>query len=81
MKKGTRPISHGSDPSRFNFNIRNWPIGSLVRYTGVRVPQHIGLVGEIVGYRPTNGLWVDFGGGKIGSISHTKAVLVKRVSL
>jgi hypothetical protein len=73
-------ISQGSDPTQFTFNIRNWPIGSLVRYTGERVAKHTGLVGEIIGYRPTNGLWLKFPNDK-GSISVKYAVLVQRASL
>jgi hypothetical protein len=79
MRRRVDVIRHGADPSQFSFNTRNWPIGSLVRYTGERVAEHTGLVGKITGYRPTNGLWVDFGNGKKrSSISVKYAVLVTR---
>jgi hypothetical protein len=51
-----------------------------VSNTGERVAKHTGLVGEIVGYRPTNVLWLKFPNDK-GSISVKYAVLVKRASL
>lgn len=70
-------VSQGADPSRFNFNIRNWPIGMRVRYVGQRVPEHTGKIGTVVGYRPTNGLYVKFAH-RTGSISH---IMAERVTL
>jgi hypothetical protein len=81
MRRRADVIRHGAESSQFTFNTRNWPIGSLVRYTGDRVAEHTGLVGKIIGYRPTNGLWVDFGNGKKrSSISVKYAVVVTRRS-
>ena len=55
------------------------PIGSFVKYTGKRVGDHVGLSGEVIGYRgPTTGLWIKFSDGSKGSISLTQAEVLKK---
>jgi hypothetical protein len=54
--------------SRFSFKFKDYPIGAKVAYLGERVADHKGMSGVIVGYRPSNGLWVKFPNG-VGSIS------------
>jgi hypothetical protein len=63
--------------SKFSFKLSDWPLGNIVEYTGTRVTEHVGMSGEIVGYRPSNGLWVQFKNGK-GSISVKQAKLTTR---
>jgi hypothetical protein len=61
--------------SKLSFKKADWPLNAKVEYTGERVSEHKGMSGVIVGYRPTNGLWVKFPNGK-GSISIKQAKLV-----
>jgi len=75
--KSTKPVASkgGEKKAKFNFDTNLWPMGAKVAYTAERVAEHKGMTGTIVGYRPTNGLWVKFPNGK-GSISVKTAKLV-----
>ena len=55
-----------------------YPLGTVVTYTGGRVPGRQGESGPVVGYRDGNGLWVDFPSGR-GSITPGKAMVVEPV--
>jgi hypothetical protein len=57
---------------------RDWPLGSLVKYTGSRVEATEGKSGLVIGYRDANGLMVDFGKAGKGSISLPKAELIRK---
>ena len=64
-----------SDTTKFTFDPKAWPMGTMVKYTGTRVSEHAGQQGPIVGYRPTSGIWVKFPTGR-GSISVKQAQIV-----
>lgn len=64
-----------SDSTKFTFDPKAWPIGTMVKYTGTRVAEHAGQAGQIVGYRPASGLWIKFPSGR-GSISVKQAEIV-----
>jgi hypothetical protein len=61
--------------SKLSFKKSDWPLQAKVQYTAQRVAEHVGMTGVIIGYRPTNGLWVRFPNGK-GSISVKTAKLL-----
>jgi hypothetical protein len=66
-----------SDSTKFTFDPKAWPMGTMVKYTGTRNSEHTGQQGPIVGYRPTSGLWVKFPNGR-GSISVKQTELVSK---
>jgi hypothetical protein len=66
-----------SDSTKFTFDPKAWPMGTMVKYTGTRNSEHAGQQGPIVGYRPTSGLWVKFPNGR-GSISVKQAELISK---
>lgn len=67
--------TEASDTTKLTFDPKAWPMGTVVKYTGTRISEHAGQSGEIVGYRPTSGLWVKFPNGR-GSISVKQAEIV-----
>lgn len=79
--KGKAKVKAGAwkkDPKRLAQTKREWPLGSIVKYTGSRVDSHEGKTGTVIGYRDANGLSVDFGKLGKGSISIPKAEMVRR---
>jgi hypothetical protein len=68
-----------SDSTKFTFDPKAWPMGTMVKYTGTRNSEHAGQQGPIVGYRPTSGLWVKFPTGR-GSISVKQAELIGKLA-
>jgi hypothetical protein len=73
MAKTAKTEASGS--TKLTFDPKAWPIGTMVKYTGTRVAEHVGQAGQIVGYRPASGLWIKFPSGR-GSISVKQAEIV-----
>lgn len=60
--------------------VKDFPIGSKVKYIGTRVAEHTGKVAEVTGHKDANGLNIKFSDGSKGSATPGALELIKKGS-